>query len=167
MTAPFSPPEGFSLSLGFAEPFEPGLAEAFYPEGMPEEWQVNYLVLMTDGIVLDPSDAHFDALWAACVEASKPVQGVWQGDALPLNARELPLPLLTWVRGHEWMPASSVQGARIGLLAPGLSPRALRDALDAFARQAPAAPCALLLTGGAAAVPLLDQTRTLIELLGW
>ena len=167
MTAPFVPSEGFSISLGFADPWEAALATAFYPEGMPEEWQANYLVLMTDAIVLDPATANVDAVWAACAEAAKPVQGVWRGATMPSNANELPLPLMTWVNGEEWAPGTSVHGATIGLLAPGLSPRALRNALEAFARQAPAAPCALLLTGGAAAVPLLDQARTLIELLGW
>ncbi len=171
MTAPFVPPEGFSISLGFADPWDAALATAFYPEGMPPEWQANYLVLMTDAVVLNPTSAAFAEVWTACREAPKPVQGVWYGGDLPADAADLsvslPLPLLTWVTGQEWTPGASVHGATIGLLAPGLSPRALRDALEAFARQAPAAPCALLFTGGAAAVPLLDQTRTLIELLGW
>ena len=61
MTAPLIPPKGFSISLGFADPFDPALAAAFYPEGMPEEWQANYLVLMTDGIVLDPTSPGLSA----------------------------------------------------------------------------------------------------------
>ncbi|WP_407275297.1 hypothetical protein [Halothiobacillus sp. DCM-1] len=167
MTAPFAPPVGFELRLGFADPRDPALAAAFYPEGMPEDWQANYLCLMTEAVVLDPAAVDFAALSAACREAPRPVLGVWLGEALPADSTRLPEPLLPWAVGGAWQPDASTQGARVGLLAPGLSPRALRQALEDFARQAPAQPCALLLTGGAAAVPLLEQVRSMRDLLGW
>ena len=167
MTSLFVPSAGFALCLGFADRHDPAWAAAFYPDGMPADWQVNYLALMTEAIVLNPRDVDYPDALAACRAAPKSVQGVWTGDAAPTEADALSLPWLPWVGGTEWTPGSAVQGARVGCLSPGLSPRALRDALEGFARQAPAEACVLLMTGGAAAVPLFEQASAMQALLGW
>lgn len=167
MTALFVPPQGFELRLGFAHPGDPAFIAAFYPEGMPAEWRANYLLLMADAVVLNPAAADFADTLAACAEAPQAVQGVWAGVALPTDDLALALPLVHWVAGAAWTPSTEVNGVRLGLLAPGLSPRALRQALEDFARQAPAQPCVLLMDGGAAAIPLFEQTRSMLKLMGW
>ena len=166
-------PAGPDIEIGLHQRLAPSLVQDFYPEGMPEDWRANYLVLLTQAIWVGEADPDVVSVLEAIATAPKPVRLVWAGDGDSAV-------LHNWQRAHPdlsvivvppdapiWSPDSSVVGARVGLIPASAQPAELRDWLMAFAAQAPHAACALFIAGDTPSVATLNRAQTLLELLGW
>lgn len=168
-----------SLKTGLRYRRATSLDQDFYPEGMPEEWRNNYLVLLTGAIWITEDDPDVMDALAAAAEAPKPVLSVLQS-----VQAETPPVFSDWLQAHPeqpvivrapeepiWQPnvarANEAAGCRIGLIPAQDQPKILRAWLEAFAAQAPELDCALFIDGDRPSVATLDRVQTLLELMGW
>lgn len=168
-----TPPACFDMKIGLHQRLAPSLVQDFYPEGLPDDWRANYLVLLTQAIWVREDDPDLAWVLEAIAAAPKPVRMVWAGDADSAV-------LQNWQRAHSdlsvitmppdapiWSPGSDVVGVCVGLIPASSAPAELRAWLEAFAAQAPNAPCALFIAGNPPSVATLNRAQTLLELLGW
>lgn len=166
-------PACLDIKIGLHQRLAPSLVQDFYPDGMPEDWRANYLMLLTQAIWVREEDPDLAFVLEAIAAAPKPVRMVWAGDADSAV-------LHNWQRAHPessviimptdapiWSPDCDVVGARVGLIPACAAPAELRAWLETFAAQAPNAPCALFIAGNTPSVATLNRSQTLLELLGW
>lgn len=163
-----------SIWVGFRQRLAASLIQDFYPEGMPEDWRNNYLVMMTSAVWIADTDADAADALAAVAEAPKPVLAV-----LEAGVGIAQLPFADWLDEHAdlpvirlapdevlWRPDATGGGCRIGLIPPQDQPKLLRTWIESFIAQAPEAPCALFVDGDQPSVPTMERVQTLVELMG-
>ncbi|HQT43383.1 MAG TPA: hypothetical protein PLD79_05255 [Halothiobacillus sp.] len=165
---------GLDIKIGLHRRLAPSLVQDFYPDGMPEDWRNNFLVMLTQAIWVRGDDADLSDVLAAIVGAPKPVLTVWEAAAESSKARQdwqcaYPEQSLIVLSPDApiWSPDNGVVGARVGLIPASDQPALLRIWLEAFAAQAPAHMCAVFIEGDNPSVATLDRVQTLLELLGW
>jgi hypothetical protein len=168
-----NPPSCPDIKIGLHQRLAPSLLQDFYPEGMPEDWQANYLVLLIQAIWVNEDDPDLTHVLEAIATAPKPVRMVWAGDAHSAVLQD-------WQHAHPdlsviilppgaliWSPEGNAVGARVGLIPACAEPSRLRTWLAAFAAQAPNDSCALFIAGDTPSVATLNRVQTLLELMGW
>jgi hypothetical protein len=169
----FTPPACLDIKIGLHQRLAPSLLQDFYPEGLPEDWRANYLVLLTQAIWVCEDDPDLACVLEAIATAPKPVRMVWAGfgdSAVLQNWQHAHPDLSVLVLPPDaliWSPDSAALGARVGLILACAEPLRLRAWLTAFAVQAPHEACALFVTGDTPSVATLNKAQTLLELLGW
>jgi len=164
-----------TVRVGFRQRLAPSLVQDFYPDGMPDDWRNNYLVMLTGAIWISEDDADCADVLAAVSQATRPLFTVLQ------SAQKIrPEIFDEWLAAHPnqsvmvlgpdealWRPDSAMTGCRIGLIPAQDKPAVLRAWLEAFAEQAPGSECALFIDGNAPSVPTLERVQTLVEFMGW
>ncbi|MDA3878138.1 MAG: hypothetical protein PF483_13770 [Halothiobacillus sp.] len=164
-----------SVSVGFRQRLASSLVQDFYPDGMPEDWRNNYLVMLTGAIWISEDDADCADVLAAVSQATRPLFTVLQS-----AQKTLPEVFAEWLGAHPnqsaivldpdealWRPGSAATGCRIGLIPAQGKPAILRAWLEAFAEQAPGSGSALFIEGDSPSVPTLERVQTLVEFMGW
>jgi hypothetical protein len=164
-----------SIRVGFRQRLASSLAQDFYPDGMPEDWRNNYLVMLTGAIWIAEDDFDCAEVLAAVSLATRPLFTVLQ-----TTQKTLPGVFTEWLAAHPnqsvmvlapeealWRPDSAMTGCRIGLIPAQDKPAVLRAWLEAFAKQAPEPECAIFIEGDSPSVPTLERMQTLVEFMGW
>ncbi|ANJ66164.1 hypothetical protein A9404_01150 [Halothiobacillus diazotrophicus] len=163
-----------SIWVGFRQRLATSLIQDFYPEGMPDDWRNNYLVMMTSAVWIADTDADAADALAAVADAPKPVLAV-----LERGAGAAQSPFTDWLVDHAdlpvirlapdealWRPDAAASGCRVGLIPAQDQPKLLRTWIESFIAQAPEVPCALFVDGDQPSVPTMERLQTLVELMG-
>lgn len=164
-----------SIWIGFRQRLAASLVQDFYPEGMPEDWRNNYLVMMTSAVWIADTDVDVADALAAVADAPRPVLAVLQEVAGAGQS-----PFADWLAEHAdlpvirlgsdeafWRPDTTVDGCRVGLIPQQDQPKLLRTWIESFIAQAPAeAPSALFVDGDKPSVPTMERLQTLVDLMG-